>query len=52
MTASNTKVLPYYEPENNADVIDLPIPALRQIVILEREYLELKDRIAADVLNG
>ncbi len=42
MTASNTKVLPYYEPENNADVIDLPIPALRQIVILEREYLELK----------
>jgi len=42
MTASNPKVLPYYEPENNADVIDLPVPEPRQIVILEKEYLELK----------
>ncbi len=42
MTASTTKTLPCYEPENRADVIDLRLSQPRQIVILEKEYLELK----------
>jgi len=42
MPASNTKVLPYYEPGNDANVIELPIQEPSQIVLLEREYLELK----------
>ncbi|EFK09326.1 conserved hypothetical protein [delta proteobacterium NaphS2] len=42
MVASNTKVLPYYEIENEADAIDLPLSKPRQIVILEKEYFELK----------
>ena len=45
MIASTQKILPYYQPKNHADVIDLPLLQPRQILILEKEYLTLKSEV-------
>ncbi len=42
MIASCQKPLPLYTPEINAQVIDLPLEQSEQILISEKEYLELK----------
>lgn len=42
MIASRQKSLPLYTPEINAQVIDSPIEQSEQILISEKEYLELK----------
>ena len=44
MTASTEKTLPYYQPENYAEVIDLPLLQPRQILVSEKEYLQLKSK--------
>ena len=45
MIASTQKILPYYQPKNHADIIDLPLLQPRQILILEKEYLTLKSEV-------
>ena len=45
MIISCQKSLPLYTPEINAQVIDLPIEQFEQILISEKEYLELKCEI-------
>ena len=42
MVASCLKTLPLYTPEINVQVIDLPIEQSEQILISEKEHLELK----------
>ena len=42
MIASRQKPLSLYTPEINVQVIDLPIEQSEQILISEKEYLELK----------
>jgi len=45
MTASTKKILPYYQPEDYADVIDLSLLQPRQILVSEKEYLQLKSEV-------
>ena len=45
MIASRQKLLSLHTPEINAQVIDLPIEQFEQILISEKEYLELKHEV-------
>ena len=45
MNASCQKIFPLYTPETGGQVIDISVDASPQILILEREYLELKQGV-------
>jgi len=45
MNASSEKTLPLYIPEIYDQVIDLPVLQPRKILVLEKEYLQLKNEV-------
>ena len=45
MNASSEKSLPLYTPEIYDQVIDSPVLQPRKILVLEKEYLQLKNEV-------
>ncbi|MCD6295051.1 MAG: transposase, partial [Deltaproteobacteria bacterium] len=45
MNASSEKLLPLYTPEIYDQVIDLSVLQPRKILVLEKEYLQLKSEV-------